>query len=62
MTRIEAMELAQRKANDWNAGYRVLRSLDHGNEQLYRVEKGESYDSPKDFRLVEVFFPTKQKT
>jgi len=57
MTRIDAMELAQRKANDWCTEYRVVRSLERGNEHSYYVEKTGSYDSPKGFRLVEVFSP-----
>ena len=60
MTRIDAMDLAQRKANDWNAEYRVLRSLGRGNEQSYNVEKGGSCDSPKGFHLVEVFGPSRK--
>ena len=59
MNRTEAMELAQKKANDWDAEYRVLRRLDVGIEHVYEVEKSGSYDSPKGFRLVEVFRPAR---
>lgn len=57
MNRTEALELAQKKAEDWGTEYRVLRCLEHGQEQDYIVERSGSYDSPKGFQLVEVFHP-----
>lgn len=59
MNKSEAIALAQRKANDWNKEYRVLRLLDCGAEMIYSVECSGSYDSPKGYRLVDVFRPQK---
>lgn len=58
MTREEALALAQKKANDWNREYRVLRRIEPGRiEHHYEVEKSGSFDSPSGFKLVEVFRP-----
>jgi hypothetical protein len=59
MTRQDALELAQRKANDWQSPYRVLRCTDKGQERTYKVEESDSLDSPRGWVLVEVVRPTK---
>lgn len=59
MTRQEALSLAQRKANHWNISYRVLRCTDKGEERTHKVERSDSFDSPRGWVLVEVVLPQK---
>lgn len=60
MNRTEAIDLAQRKANDWQVPYRVLLFVDR-NKHVYKVEQSDSYDSPREWRVVEVCKPKEQR-
>lgn len=60
MTRQQAIDLAQRKANDWRQPYRVLRCLSRGDEQHHKIEPSDSFDSPPGWRLVEVIRPQEE--
>lgn len=61
MGRQEAMDLAQRKANDWKKPFRVLRLIDaKAINHKYSVEQSGDYDRPPSgYVVVDVFQPSK---
>lgn len=61
MGRHDAVDLAQRKANDWGKPFRVLRLIDaKAIGHTYTVEQSGDYDRPPSgYVVVDVFKPSK---